>query len=300
MTFFVAGAIVAGTAYSAHEAGKAADKASDASGAALDEQRRQFDLVRDDTKIARETGNDALLQLGYLLGVRQAPSPESVANLEKKLADAKALKQQSATAGPARTPQTIGEAVEFKKSGTINGVRPAQSVDTGAIDKQISNLQDKLASAKKMQGIAQQYPGGLGDFLKNQPGYQFGLDQGNAAVTNNLTAGGQSQGGKALKAAERFGIDYAGSKTGEHLNNLFTLAGYGPAGVNTSANAGQNLANGAAGHAQTVGDAAFGEAGANIGMVNNALNTGLSLYTYNDYMNRTHPRTTTPPTPGAP
>lgn len=51
-----------------------------------------------------------------------------------------------------------------------------------------------------------------GDDLENTPGYQFGLEQGSRALNNSAGARGGLLSGAALKAAERFGQDYAGTQ----------------------------------------------------------------------------------------
>lgn len=51
-----------------------------------------------------------------------------------------------------------------------------------------------------------------GEDLENTPGYQFGLEQGSRALNNSAGARGNLLSGAALKAAERFGQDYAGQQ----------------------------------------------------------------------------------------
>lgn len=301
MSFYIAGAILVSGVYGANKSSKSADKAGKnavgASGTALDETRRQFDTVREDSRIARETGNDALLTLGFLLGTRQPPSENRIKNLQQQIADAEAMRERSATApaGANDSPVWNGS-FSNPGGGRSDGGVTAKSADVGAIDANIEKLKAKLAQAKKEMGIAKRYSGGLGDFLKAQPGYQFGMDEGTKAVVNNLSSSGQGQGGKAMKSLMRFGDDYASTKADEHLGRLFTLAGYGPVGVNQSASAGQNVAQAAGNHAQVVGQAGYNTAGAQTGAVNTALNTGMSLWTYNDMMSRMNPQ----PSSGAP
>lgn len=61
----------------------AADDASDASRAAsresIAENRRQFDLVRGDTQVSRDVGNESLLALSYLTGLRKPPTAMDLA-----------------------------------------------------------------------------------------------------------------------------------------------------------------------------------------------------------------------------
>jgi hypothetical protein len=293
-----------------NQADSAADRVERAGDSALGESQRQFDTVRADTRIARNTADSALLTLGILLGTRKPATPERIATLESDLAAAmkkrkRAIASNRATAQADRdnkpsSRDRLGNAARnFGSSGDPThaimgyeeGGKRSGRIDVRAIDKDISRIKSNLSLARRTAGIGKQYAGGLGDFVKAQPGYQFGLDEGTNAVTNTLSAGGQGQGGKAMKALQRYGQDYAGTKVDSHLNRLFTLAGYGAPAVNTSAAAGQNVASTVGNVAGMNADVAFGQAGNNIAGVNNALNTGLSLWQYNQ-MNRRPPATT--------
>jgi hypothetical protein len=74
--------------------------------------------------------------------------------------------------------------------------------------------------------------------LENDPGYQFGLREGNRGMTNSAAARGGLLSGAALKEASRFNQDYAGTKFNDafnrfnanqssQFNRLATLAGVG-------------------------------------------------------------------------
>ncbi len=286
MSWVIVGAAVLGAGASVYGANKMEDAGKDAARAsegALEESGRQFDITREDTRIARETGNDAMMTLGFLLGVRQPPTAESIASLEKELSDAQAMRQSSITAaGTVGRPLTMRDAMKMEKNGSVQ----AKAADISGIDSNIESIKARLDEAKKMQAIATKYPGGIGDFIKSQPGYQFGLDEGMKGVTNVLSASGQSQGGKAIKEALRYGQDYANTKTDQYLGRVFTLAGYGPVAANTSAAVGQNLANASMTHAGNVGNISYNNANANVGAVNNAVNTGMTLLSYNNMLKR--------------
>ncbi len=82
------------------------------------------------------------------------------------------------------------------------------------------------------------------------PGYQFGLDQGQQALQRRFAAAGGRVSGAALKAATRYGTDYATSGYGaayqrsqDRLNRLAALAGIGQTSTNASAASGANSAN---------------------------------------------------------
>lgn len=82
------------------------------------------------------------------------------------------------------------------------------------------------------------------------PGYQFGLDQGTRALNQRIAASGGRVSGASLKAASRFGTDYAGTGYGaayqrrqDRLNRLAAIAGIGQTATSGSAAAGANTGN---------------------------------------------------------
>lgn len=91
-----------------------------------------------------------------------------------------------------------------------------------------------------------------------EPGYQFGLDQGNRNIQGSASARGGLYSGATLKALQRFGTDYGSTKYGEAWNRLesgtsnrfnrfATAAGIGQAATNQvnaqGAQLGQNIGN---------------------------------------------------------
>ncbi len=87
-----------------------------------------------------------------------------------------------------------------------------------------------------------------------QPGYQFGLTQGQNAVNNQGAATGGLYSGQQLRAASRFNTDYATTKyddafnrnrlqEGDTWNRYSALAGIGQTATNQLQGAGQNYAN---------------------------------------------------------
>ncbi len=102
--------------------------------------------------------------------------------------------------------------------------------------------------------------------VQNSAGYQFGLNQGLGSLNNQLASRGMRNSGAALKAATRYGNDYATTKYGDafnqqlasrnaQMNPLQSLAGLGQAGASTIASAGQNSANQISNNQINLGDA---------------------------------------------
>ncbi len=125
--------------------------------------------------------------------------------------------------------------------------------------------------------------------LTSEPGYQFGLQQGQQALERSLAARGRGVSGAALKAASEFGNNYA---TGQ-LNNAFNrdqasknqqfsqlmqLTGLGQASANNTSAAGQNYANAAGANQIGAGNSAAANNLAQGNIWGNLLNQGASMY----------------------
>ena len=146
----------------------------------------------------------------------------------------------------------------------------------------LQGILDGIGSGKFGQAPTQQQ-------VMSEPGYQFGLDQGMSALNRYQNAHGLNGSGAQLKAAARYGTDYATTKYGEAFDRnlrggnqayqqLSGLAGAGQnAGFNTNAagnafaqQAGQNYLGG--GNAQAANSLAQGNIWSNV------LNQGASTF----------------------
>lgn len=89
-----------------------------------------------------------------------------------------------------------------------------------------------------------------------EPGYQFGLQQGQQALDRTATARGMRNSGAALMAAQRYGNDYGTTKYGDawnrlqgertnEFNQLASVAGMGQTASNQVGAAGSQFANNA-------------------------------------------------------
>ncbi|MCW1958311.1 MAG: hypothetical protein KIH64_007155 [Mycobacterium sp.] len=98
--------------------------------------------------------------------------------------------------------------------------------------------------------------------VMEDPGYMFGLQQGQQALDRKIAAMGGRVSGNALRAAARFGTDYASTGYGaayqrrqDRLSRLQTLAGFGQTATSGTAAAGQNSTNAISQALQSQGDA---------------------------------------------
>jgi hypothetical protein len=132
----------------------------------------------------------------------------------------------------------------------------------------------------------------VSSWLKAQPGYQFGIDEGSNTIQRSAAAGGSLNSGGTLKALDRFGQNYASGQLNNAFNRLATLAGFGQVGNQQTAQAGQNYANQAgdnmlsAGRAQAQG--AFNQSQIGSGLLGNLAGIGTNLLgQYNPYAGAT-------------
>lgn len=86
--------------------------------------------------------------------------------------------------------------------------------------------------------------------VMQDPGYQFGLDQGQQALDRKEAASGGRISGAALKAADRYATGYASTgynaayqRRQDRLNRLASIAQIGQTSTNSSASAGSQAAN---------------------------------------------------------
>lgn len=134
--------------------------------------------------------------------------------------------------------------------------------------------------------------------LTSDPGYQFGLNEGNRGLTNSAAARGGLLSGAALKASTRYAQDYASTKFNEsygralqtdtaNKNRLQSLAGVGQTAVSQNNSMGmalgQQLGANAMSTAQQMGQNAIGVGNARASSylaqgnaLQNTVNQGLS------------------------
>lgn len=125
----------------------------------------------------------------------------------------------------------------------------------GARNNALAQLQQLLgiggnARAPGYGSLMQQFTGAN---LSSDPGYQFGLDQGTQALERSAAARGGLYSGATMKALQRYGQDYGGTKfneafqrnrqtRGDMFDRFASLAGLGQTGASQIAGAGQNYA----------------------------------------------------------
>jgi len=99
--------------------------------------------------------------------------------------------------------------------------------------------------------------------VMSDPGYQFGMQQGQQALDRKTSAAGGRISGAALKGAAEYATNYATTgynaayqRRQDRLNRLASLAGIGQSSTGASASAGANSTNAISGLLERQGDAA--------------------------------------------
>lgn len=264
----IAGALIGGLLQS-DATSDAADAQSAATAAGIAENRRQFDLTRSDFAPYRTVGTNALRRLAAFY---QLPAGADMGS-----PTASSLRQQ--LIGSYTTPATPDRQEVIMPGGreadpvyrTVPGT-PATVNEAGLQ----AAIEQALAGGG---GAPAQYDDELSRPLQMDPGYQFGLDEGNKALDRKIAAAGGRVSGAAIKAAQRFGTDYATTgysaayqRRQDTLNRLQALAGIGQTSTGASAAAGQSAANANANLLSSMGNAQ-GAAALNQGSIwGNAIN----------------------------
>ena len=141
----------------------------------------------------------------------------------------------------------------------------------------------------------------MADYLNNQdPGYQFGLDEGMKALNAQNAATGGLNSGAAMKAATRYGVDYGSTKyqsafdrwrsnRGDIYNMLSGQSVVGQNSANNTASAGNSYATGGG---AAIGNIGAANASGYMGSANsysNAIGNAVNGYNNNSLMNRMFP-----------
>ena len=213
------GSALIGGGVSAYSSSQAASAQADASKAAtksqlagldkaVEEQRRQYDLTRQDAAPYRAVGQSAAMGLADMMGLGANLTQEHDNEIS---------------------------AIDFDIANLEEQMAGAKKKDKIAIQSQLEKLmfeKDKLVSSK--EAIMNRVPY---EFTES-PGYQFRMNEGLKGLERFAAAQGSLNSGSTLKAMSRYAQDYASGEYGNEFNRLATLAGFGnqPSGGSESAN----------------------------------------------------------------
>lgn len=185
--------------------------------------------------------------------------------------------------GSAMQSDAAGDAADTQAASTREGIaEQRRQFDLTRQDFAPYRQAGVNALAQFQQGVST--PTTAADVMSD-PGYQFGLDQGQQAIDRKIAAMGGRVSGAAIKAAGRFGTNYATTgytaadqRRNDRLNRLASLAGIGQSATGASAAAGTAAANNISDMTTAQGNAAAGAQMAQGQIWGNTANQIAALY----------------------
>lgn len=279
-----AGGAVLGGLLGSKGASKAAGAQAAAAQAAAAEEKRQFDITRADFAPYRQVGKEGLMSLAQLLGLPSGMNAGLASGVSATAPNRNNFYTNVQT-GTTKTGRYFDPYIGWK--GQTQTPVMERRFDEGGYNNALVSYE----AARKAQADAVNDPefGSLlrGYQFEEDPGYQFGRDQGELALQRGASATGMRFSPATQKALLRFNQDYAGTKYNEGFNRdqitknqtFNMLSGIAGAGQNASATTAQLGAQTAgnvgnyltqAGNASAAGS--VGQANALVGSMNNGLN----------------------------
>lgn len=209
---------------------RAAEASSQASAASLAEQRRQYDLSRQDMQPWLTAGTGALGQLSQLYGLGGGSAPAGQAQQPQSFAMGGGNSAMQMM-GSSRFPLQIGGQQVVDAGPGYVPVRPG----TGG----------QVAQPQPMPGQTTNQPSqpaGQFDNFWQSPDYQFRLNESLRGLTARNAALGIQDSGAAQRSALGLAGNLASSEYNNYANRLAALAGVGQTAAQNNANLGSNYA----------------------------------------------------------
>lgn len=246
----IVGSVVGGL-FQSDSVGDAADAQSAATAASIAEQRRQYDLTRSDQQPFMQAGSSAIQRLAQLYGLTPSAG-KTRAQLRGELMPA----YTNAATAPTWIPESNAGPESYTpgywsqgQNGSIDEARL-----NAAIEQAYAQQEAERQAASRDPSFGSAFAPINAGQVQNEPGYQFGQQQGQLGLDRRIAAMGGRVSGQALKAASRFNSDYATTRYGqaydrvrgersETLNRLASLAGVGQTAVGQTSQAGQSTGN---------------------------------------------------------
>lgn len=253
---WIGGAIAAGGSllggmFGSSSARSAAKKQARAMQAAVEEQKRQFNITREDQAPWMDAGESAVNRLSYLLGlgsaVPDAPSLNAIKAELRASGNYDGFEQGTPVYGrvdqygvwretPFGLPASPGSdrftpETRYRFSDGSIGTASVQKIsaaNTAALNAEAQRIyEERLAAAEKANSdpafgsLTRNFT--MADFEADpvaQLGFEYGLNQGTSAINKRAAAMGGYDSGATLKALTRFGNDYGNTKANESYNRF--------------------------------------------------------------------------------
>lgn len=295
------GANIVGGIIGADGAENAADTQAQAAIQSAKIQKQMYDTTREDLTPYREAGNSAQNALMYYLGIGNKGGYTDSYNLQDFLDYNR--RYAPAWYGPEGQANDAQIQYDKYKAG-------------GFTEKDIQELSD-IYGFRKLNPVTNAYGDGTygsllknftGEDLQNEPGYQFGLAEGNKALDRRAASGGSYFSGAALKAAQRYGNDYASTKFNDaynrdasNKNRIYSmLSGVADRGQNAAAQTGNAGSAAAAGMSSSILQGGNAIASGQVGSANalsGGISNALNAYQWNNMLSKyANPSTSYSPT----
>lgn len=246
-TVLSVGGSLLGASMQSDAAGDAAQAQSEATGSAIGEQARQFNVNRKDLEPWRNAGGAAVNKIAELLGLEQ-PGGTGGYTRDDFLAYAK---QNIAKKPGSHTAESWADSMFSNYKKKAGG----SYADDETVQAWIGKAPTPQAPTEDFGALNKKFT--LADFWDDpitKASFDFGLAEGTKALGNMAGARGNRNSGAQLKALERFATDYTGTKAGESYNRFYGdqdrtynrlagVSGTGQTAATNTAQLGQNSAN---------------------------------------------------------
>lgn len=156
----------------------------------------------------------------------------------------------------------IGGSMQSDAASDASSVANAQQQKS--LDLQTRIYEENVARQSPFLNTGTEFYNKLADLHRNpssgnammqmDPGYGFRMQEGMKALDRQAAARGGLISGAALKAAQRYGQDYASNEFGNAYNRLASMANTGPQAAGVVSNLGTQFANTASGIYGTMGN----------------------------------------------
>lgn len=225
-------------------------------------------------------GKGALRNLGRLTGNREflnaygSPEAEELASLKSELESLQA---------PTSTEKNAGWSLHRKRRNKIK--RKAYTKELAAYEGNKSKLEARIAELEQVVAKQKAEPQNetMGaDYLKELPGYQFRLKEGEDMVSAAQSRRNMALSGAALKELSQYNQDFASTEYDKEFNRLMGMAGLGQSTDTGLANLAMGFGAANANIAQGYGQ----DLATTYATYNNAIQSGLKNYQYQQRTNQ--------------
>lgn len=177
---------------------------------------------------------------------------------------------------------------ESATKSALKSQKNATNSANATLSEQFNNQLADLAPWRQagMSALSQLQDPNFGKNMEMDPGYQFGLQEGQKGMNAGLASRGMANSGAALKALSRFNSDYATTKYNDAYNRQYSrltgLMGAGQDANNAQINARGAYGQGIAGNVLGLGNAQASAKIASADRMSGLIGQGLTAFSGTD------------------